>query len=273
MAAHTIFVVIGDTQIGSSTALAPPVFSIHTGIKDQMQEVRHNDLQQWMWPNWIDFWKYVRVLAGMRGNNRKHRIVVAHLGDVIDGNHHGTKQIIQDTRDQTQVAIDILTPVVDMADAFFGIIGTEDHAGVNGEDEIGIYNALGAAQYGWHLSLRIDGKLHDLAHHGRVGRRPWTSAAAGIATEVMIDCAESGSQIPNYIWRAHNHIIDDSGLKLVNTRAITTPSWQLKTDFGYRVAANRIRSDIGGFIVNNGILDDRKARYFGQPDGREVIDV
>lgn len=267
----TIFVVFGDTQIGSSTALAPPKFTIHNNDPKETQVVDYNRLQKWLWFNWIDFWDYVRVLAGIRGRHRINRIVVAHMGDVIDGNHHDTKQIIQDVNDQALVALDVLRPIFDMADASFGILGTESHAGAGCEDEVSLYKELGATDYGHVLNLEIDGKLHDLAHHGRVGTRPWTSSAAAIAVEVCLDCGNQGIPFPDYIWRAHHHVIDDSGLKIPGTRCLTIPSWQLKTGFGYRVSANKTRSDIGGFIVNGGVLDDSRSRYKAQPDGRKVI--
>ncbi len=151
-----------------------------------------------------------------------------------------------------------------MADVSFGILGTEAHAGPSCENEVAIYRELGVQEYGQLLNLEIDGKLHDLAHHGRVGGRSWTSSAAAIAVEVCMDCGHQGIPFPDYIWRAHSHIIDDSGLKVPGTRAITIPSWQLKTAFGNRVASNKPRSDIGGFIINGGVLDDSRSRYKAQ---------
>ena len=271
--AHTILAIYGDTQIGSTTALAPPVFTIHNDDPKQRQEVKHNTIQQWMWPCWVDYWDYVRSLAGVRGRHRKHRIVTVHLGDVIDGNHHGTFQIIQDIGDQIQVAKDVLQPIVDMSDASFGIIGTEAHAGPAGRDEKEIYKSLGFTEYGQNLMLEVDGRLHDFAHHGRIGRRDWTSQAASIGVEVGLDCARSGIRLPDYIHRAHNHIIDDSGDKLEGTRVYCYPSWQLKTAFGHRVGANKIRSDIGAVVVVNGVMDTSHTRYKGQPEGRRVIKV
>lgn len=269
----TILAIIGDTQIGSSTALAPPQFTIHNNDPRETQLVRHNELQKWLWDCWTEYWGYVRELAGCKGRHRKHRIVVVHMGDVIDGNHHGTRQIIQDVGDQLLVAKDVLTPIRDMADVFYGIIGTETHDGPAGADAIAIYRDLDVTEYGQHLMLEVDGKLHDFAHHGRVGRRPWTSAAASIGVEVMLDCGLSGLPCPDYIWRAHNHVIDDSGDRLEGTRVICLPSWQLKTAFANRVSANRRRSDIGGYIVNGGLIDNTRNRYHGQPDGRKVITI
>jgi hypothetical protein len=121
------------------------------------------------------------------------------------------------------------------------------------------------------MTIDIDGVLVDLAHHGRIGTRPWTSGAANLASEIMIDYAQSGIPLPNYIFRGHFHTLDDSGLKFENTRLIQCPAWQLKTTFSNRVAGNTRRSDIGGILLNNGKLDLSKARYKGQPDGRKVV--
>jgi len=271
MTAETILVIFGDTQIGSTTALAPPTFTIHDQHQDETQLVHHNKMQAWLWECWTDYWEYIYTLVGIRGKKRKNRLIVVHMGDVIDGNHHGTYQIIHNIKEQVTVALDVLRPIADASDAFYGILGTEAHAGPTCEDEIEIYKDLGAAAYDHNLMLDIDGKLHDFAHHGRVGTRPWTSAAANIGVEVCLECGSLGLPYPDYIWRAHNHIIDDSGLKLPNTRVICLPSWQLKTTFVHRVSANVQRSDIGGVIVNGGILDTSKIRYVGQPDLRKVL--
>jgi hypothetical protein len=273
MTAKTILAIFGDTQIGSSTALAPPQFTIHNLDQREQQVVTHNRYQKWLWECWTDYWDYVKELAGMRGKHRKHRIVPVHMGDVIDGNHHGTNQIIQDVDDQMIVALDVLRPIRDMADKMYGIIGTEAHDGPAGANAVALYKELDVDDYGQVLSFEVDGKIHDCAHHGRVGTRTWTSAAAAIGVEVMLDYGSFSLPYPDYIWRAHNHVIDDSGAKLDGTRVICLPSWQLKTAFGHRVAANRVRSDIGGYIVTGGELDASRNRYKGQPDGRRIIQV
>jgi hypothetical protein len=218
----------------------------------------------------MDFWEYVFMLRGKGKHARK--LIVVHCGDVIDGNHHGSMQLMQEVSDQIVIARELLEPIVNKADKFFGILGTGVHAGQDNSDEIGLYKAL-SIEYGQQMTLDIDGVVHDFAHHGRAGRRPWTSSAANIATEVMIDYASSGMKPPDFIWRGHNHLIDDSGFKIRGTRAISLPSWQLKTNFSYKVSPNVMRSDIGGMIVMDGKLDDSHARYVGQPDERKIIKV
>lgn len=268
----TIFAIVSDLHIGSTTALAPPQFEAHQRNVKEKQLVHANELQRWLWDSWTEFWNYVDTLAYEGEKYRKHHIVVAFLGDIIDGIHHNTPQVMHEKNDQIRIAQDILQPIVDHVDASFGILGTSAHAGAAGTDEANIYQNIGVTDYGSHFPLRIDGLVHDLRHHGRIGARPWTSQAAAVGVEVMVDYIESGLHPPDYIWRAHNHIIDDSGLKLKGTRALTLPSFQLKTDYAWKVSG-RIRSDIGGFIMDGARLDDSRARYSGSPEGLEIREV
>ena len=264
----SVIAVISDTHIGSSTALAPLEFTTHSRSGLEAQVTQANRLQAWLYECWVDYWQYVFKLA------RKKRLIVVHVGDVVDGVHHGSTQLMPEVGDQVEAAVDLLLPVVSKASAFFGVLGTgPSHAGMDNSTEALIYRELGAREVGQSLTLEVDGKFFDFAHHGRAGRRAWTSSAAGIAAEVAIDYATSGLRPPDYIFRGHNHVIDDSGAKLPGVRSIALPSWQLKTSFGWRVGTQMVRSDIGGYLVVDGVLDDSKARYMGQPDGRRVVRV
>lgn len=268
----SILVVISDTHIGSNTALAPLEFEVHNRNTLEAQTTQANRLQRWLHECWQDFWEYVRF---KQGNGRKaKRLIVVHLGDVIDGSHHGTTQIVQEVNDQVVMAMELLEPIRNRANTFIGILGTAaSHAGQDHVTESQIYQALGADYIEQNLTLDIDGTLVDLAHHGRAGTRPWTTAAANLGVEVMLDYAQAGQTLPNYIFRGHRHIFDDSGAKFENTRVIQCPSWQLKTTYAHRVSANTTRSDIGGVIVDDGVLDLSKSRYKGQPDARKVVRI
>ena len=264
----TILVILADTHIGSSTAVSPLKYTVHNRSDYEAQVMEANRLQRWLNRNWVDQWDYLKSIR------KKKRIITVHLGDVIDNVHHGSTQVMNEVADQSQAALDLLDPIVARADAFFGILGTgPSHAGMDNITESLIYKELGAQEVGQALTLDIDGKLYDFAHHGRAGQRPWTSSAAGVAAEVMLDYASQGMRAPDFVFRGHHHRIDDSGSKMPGTRAISLPSWQLKTSFGWRVSAQTVRSDIGGYIVVDGLLDDSKARYMGQPDGRTVVRV
>ena len=264
----TVLAIVSDTHVGSSTALAPLEFSVHNRSDFETQVTQANKLQRWLYECWTDYWNHVFKLA------KKKRLIVVHVGDLVDGVHHNSLQVMNEVEDQAEAFIDLMLPILKRADEFYGVLGTgPSHAGMDNSTEAMLYKELGAVEFGQTLTLNIDGVLHDFAHHGRAGRRPWTSSAANLATEVIMDYAQSGLPLPNYIWRGHNHVIDDSGSKLPGTRSISLPSWQLKTSFGYRVSANTVRSDIGGYIVVDGLLDDSKVRYRGQPDQRRIIVV
>jgi len=267
----TVVAVVGDTHIGGYTALSLHEWEMDTGEVYQdgtpiYQTYSATVAQDWLYECWKDYWRHVWNLS------RGHRLVVVHLGDVVDGNHHRTVQAMPNLGDQESMAVEIMLPVVNMADRAWILRGTEAHAGEAAQSEVRIAKQLGVP-CSWEVLLDIDGLIVDCAHHGRAGRRPHTSAAAGMAAEAIHNAVTDvlPRPIPRYVFRGHNHLIDDSGEKIATTRAISTPSWQLRTAFGYRVAAGR-RSDIGGVIVlPDGSLDMSKARYYAAPGQGKVI--
>lgn len=269
--ANTVVAIISDTHIGSHTALSTLTFT-----NDDGQETKSSRAQEWIYNAWMDYWNYVKTLAGVVGNSRKSRIVMIHLGDIIDGAHHNGTQFLPNVKDQETMACELLLPIANLADGgLFICRGTEAHAGDAAQSEVRIAQELGAKACEWSLVLNIDGIIIDCAHHGRVGRRDWTSSAANMAVEIAMDYQRNGEHCPRYVFRGHNHLIDDSGEKLANIRAICLPSWQLRTAFGYRVSPNR-RSDIGGLVMNTDnpeYIDFNRARYKAAPGQRRIIKV
>jgi hypothetical protein len=262
----TVLAIISDTHVGSSTALAPLEFNVHSRNDFEVQATKANKLQKWLYECWTDYWDHVFKLA------KKKRLIVVHCGDLVDGVHHGSLQVMNEISDQVEAFEELMLPILAKADGFYGVLGTgPSHAGMDNSTEAQIYRDLGAIEFGQNLTLNVDGVLHTFFHHGRAGSRPWTSSAAGLAAEVMLDFAQAGLPLPNYIWSGHTHRSDDSGSKFRDTRAISLPSWQLKTSFAHRVSAATVRSDIGGYIVVDGVVDDSRSRYRGQPDQRRII--
>lgn len=250
----SIVAIISDTHTGGSTAIAPPKFTTHTGRKDETTTNTYNRIQEWLYACWMDFWEYTYHLAGIVGNTRKRRLIVIHLGDVIDGKHHNSVQVMEELGDQLDAACNLLRPVRNKADEMYLTYGTPAHNGGAAESEGMIGDEL-AIHHDWTYSLDIDGVVFDLAHHGWASRLGWTSSGAKLATAVASDYALEGKPRPRYVLRGHNHVIDDSGDKVPGTRAISLPSWQLRTAFGWRVASNSKRSEIGGLIINTEFPD------------------
>ena len=264
----SVLAIISDTHVGSSTALAPLEFTVHNRSDFESQVTQANRLQHWLYECWQDYWDHVLKLA------KKKRLIVVHCGDLIDGLHHNSFQLMNEVEDQAEAFTDLMLPIVAKANGFYGVLGTGVHAGQDSSIESQIYRDLGATDFGQTLTLDVDGYIHTFFHHGRAGYRPWTSSSAGLAAEVMLDFAQEGLPLPNFIWSGHTHRSDDSGSKFRDTRAISLPSWQLKTSFGYKVSSGTVRSDIGGYIVIDGhVVDDSRSRYRGQPDQRRILKV
>lgn len=262
--AGTIVAVISDTHVGSTTALAPPRFTIHTGRKGETQTTIYNQYQQWIFSCWKDYWTYVLNKAGIRGKSRSKRLIVVHLGDVVDGHHHNSPQVMNEIEDQIDAACDILRPIYNLADQGYVTYGTPAHNGGSSEHEMTIGQELGINHDYEFAPLNIDGVTFDLAHHGRAGRRDWNSAAAGLASEVALDYIKAGKTPPMYVLRGHNHLVDDSGHKLSYIRAISLPSWQLRTAYGHKVSSNQKWVDIGGLVFDTSepdMVDFKKVRY------------
>ena len=218
----------------------------------------------------------LRMLDGLLGSclqvSPKKRLIVVHCGDLVDGVHHNSLQVMNEVEDQAEAFMDLMLPIVSELTAS---TACWERVQVTPEwiTPTQIYRDLGATEFGQNLTLSVDGVLHTFFHHGRAGGRPWTSSSAGLAAEVMLDFAQAGLPLPNFIWTGHTHRADDSGSKFRDTRAISLPAWQLKTSFAHRVSAATVRSDIGGYIVVDGIVDDSRSRYRGQPDQRRIICV
>jgi hypothetical protein len=259
-----IIAAVTDTHCGGTTALAPAEY-----ITKEGQTIQASKAQNWIEASWLDYWDWVKTETGIRGKHRKNKLVVLHLGDAIDGNHHKTTQILPDIGDQQDMFCELFRPIVAMADEVIFCYGTEPHVGPNSRDEKRICDELGIRNQGYYLTLDLDGLTFDLAHHGRAGGKPWTSSAAGFAAEVCQDYIEEGRKPPRYILRGHHHHIDDSGEKLPHTRYIALPAFQLRTAFGWKVGQGR--SDIGGLLFINGEPSFKKARYTAAPGGRTIV--
>jgi hypothetical protein len=269
----TIIAVISDTHTGSTTAVAPPKFSVHTGRDpNEVQITEYNAYQKWLHTCWLDFWDGVKARAGIRGKHRKQRLLVFHLGDVVDGLHHNSVQVMNETADQIEAACDLLRPIVAMSDGMWITYGTGAHNGGAAEHEVTIGRELGA-KHAFEFILDVDGHIFDIAHNGRAGQRDWTGSAAGLAVEVARDYQKDGKTAPRFVLRGHVHKVDDTGWKLPDTRAVMLPSWQLRTVHGYKVATNQKRSDIGGVVFDTADMDNPRLLRYAAPGGFIKVEV
>jgi len=242
--------VVSDPHCGSSVGVCLAPVRVDDG-----QTVHPSEAQLWLADLWIEYLAWVNA-------NRGDWLGLLVNGDLFDGDHHGTYQMMGRHPDiEKAVARRLFEPVFDMKpDAVFFVRGTESHVGGAGSKEEAF--AAWCDGYGlpvvpdptgsfswYHFRGQFGATLVDAAHHGRIGGREWIkhNAALNQAADIMLSHAQSGDPIPDLAIRSHLHTHSDSGSNY-RCRVIQTPAFQLKTAFGHKVATDKV-SDIGGLLV------------------------
>jgi hypothetical protein len=245
-----LLAVVSDLHCGSVTGLLPPDFTTVEGNTIGLSEV-----QRFLWASWLDATQ--RWLPGVLGSDPWNLIV---NGDVIEGVHHGTKQVISpDTKDHTAAAIAVLRPLVEKARRTYMIRGTECHTG-NAEVTVG--EALATAinretgkPFWDRLTLDICGVRCVFRHHIGTSVRSYTSdTQLGIArSEEIVEAVKNGEPHPRVIGCAHRHkwgrAEDDESL------CVVSPPWQMLTRFGHKVVSQS-RTKPGIYVLDWRGLDD-----------------
>jgi len=190
----------------------------------------------------------------MRRDHRADLYVLIN-GDATEGHHHQTTQVISGGEEAQAYAVEqtFLEVKKRKPKAVFVVRGTECHVGQS-EEALGRY--LGSEKdvetgnwSRWHWRIDLNDLLIDAQHHGRVGTRPWTqrNATLALAGQIWIEHTKRGLPAPHLAIRSHRHVWADSH-DAWPTRVIQTPSFQLKTAYAHKVAADNI-ADVGGIIV------------------------
>lgn len=249
-----VLAVVSDLHAGSTVALCPPEIALDDGGAYQSSPA-----QRWLWGHWLAFWDAVDAERKAHGA----ALYVAVNGDITDGDHHGTTQILSGnpTAQAAVVNAQMQVPLALKPDRMWFVRGTEAHVGKSAAFEERV--ALGLKKDGrpvvpcvetgtashWHARLDIYGVRVDLAHHGRVGQRPWTkpNVTMNMAAEIFYEHARHGIPHPHLAVRSHMHQFVDTGAAHP-VRAIQTPAWQLPTAFIHRIAPGAL-ADIGGLII------------------------
>lgn len=242
--------VVSDIHAGSSVAVCAAPVELDDG-----QTVQPSEAQRWLADLWEEYWAWVAA-------NRGDWLGILVNGDLFDGDHHGTYQMMsRHPGVQGAIARRLFEVVFDLKpDSVIFVRGTESHVGQSGATEEGfakqcaerglpvVPDPSGASSW-WHFRGQFGATLVDAAHHGRIGGREWTkhNAALNQAADITLSHAVSGDPIPGLAIRSHLHTFSDSGHNFP-CRTIQTPAFQLKTGFGHRVATDKV-SDIGGLLI------------------------
>jgi hypothetical protein len=262
-----LIVTLADIHSGSTRSVLPPKFST-----TNQNEIGLNSIQEYLWECWERTQDYIKEVAA----NDPYVLVLN--GDLVEGIHHGTKEVWSpDTRDHVRCAIKLLKPVAAKAKATFVIRGTECHTGTQ---ENTVAEVLGAVanpeagdnedgspkDYGFdRLTLDMNGVRHVFRHHiGTSVRRTLAATQLSVnLAEEQLEAINNGEQIPQVICCAHRHKYgeykDDNGLVVVS------PPWQALTRFGHKVVS-QARTKPGVHIL------DHRGRAFGElPEVRKKL--
>jgi len=246
-----LIAVASDTHPNSRVGLAPPVVSLDDG-----SEYRQNQVQKWLWHNWLDFWqRWIPSLA------KKYHADVwyVHNGDGTDDNYHNQHGLITlNKADQIKIAVAIQQPALRAASEVYIVRGTEAHVGRWGELEELVADRLKAhpnpttgTSSWWFLPLEVEGVKLDFSHHAvTYSRRPWTRGA-GVNRQAAIEesnYAPFWSDRPDISVYAHGHYFADSAATHF-IRVLYLPPWQVTTSFSRRLGIKRAIQRVGGVAI------------------------
>lgn len=240
--------IVSDTHCNSTVGLCPPFVNLDDG-----GTYHASPAQRELWIAWEDFWSWYAALS------KGYRRIVIFNGDMIDLDTKGrSSQVVTRNRAAAlDLTIAALDPALQVADWVYTIRGTAAHVGESGEGEellaqdlLDTRKSPEAASW-WHLRGIFSGVKLDVAHHGRMGGKPWAkaNAANSAAAELVWQYRQNGWSLPHYAFRSHNHQFGDSGLNYTPLRFLFTPAWQLIGEYGYRIGRENSLPDIGGLAL------------------------
>ena len=256
-----LLAVVSDVHCGSTVAVCPPRIELDDG-----GEYIATKAQKWLWQGWENFWEATRKAAV--GCD----LYTVFNGDLTEGFHHGTTQIVTgNPTGQSRVVDAVMETVLDSKPAkMFFVRGTSAHVGKSAAYEERIALGLwkdkrpvqkdpdtGTASW-WHLPMDVHGKRLSFAHHGRMGQRPWTKHNIPMLLAHQIFMERATRNLPTYhvAVRSHYHTFVDTH-DASPTRLIQTPAWQLHTEYAWKAVPENL-ADIGG------------VRMFIEPDRLDV---
>jgi hypothetical protein len=213
---------------------------------------------------------------------KKAILLQAYNGDMTDGNHHGTTQILSGNPTAQAVVVNEImrVPLALKPDHLVFIRGTEAHVGPSAAYEERVASGLrkdgwpvvrdestGNSSH-WHWTMEHDGVRIDLAHHGKYGSRPSTkmNTVIALAFDIFTRAHLHGLPHPHLAVRSHMHQVGDTG-DCYPTRLIQMPAWQLATAYIHRLNPGAI-ADVGGIIVtiDKGVMEVEKVIYHPEPN-------
>jgi hypothetical protein len=252
----TLLVTFGDIHCGSTRGLMPI-----GGIEDvDGNMIRPNPLQKLIYKQWEECWD--KVSKARKGK----RLVVVCMGDVVEGIHHETTQIVsQRVETHEAIAMEMIDGALRKAkfnrkkgDMLYFLAGTEEHTDSGSQSDERVAKDFEDAIYDddnkrttWELlPLDINGLAIDFMHHGATpGMRYHTKenslrySLRSLASEKI----DLGERVPNLVYSAHYHTLVMSGKiygQSYEIEGVINPSFQFKTGYAIKLFGTK-PSDIG----------------------------
>lgn len=242
-----VIILLSDLHVGATAGLLPPDFVTFEG-----NEIKQNPYQKWLWESWLECWKWSKDIIG------KDEWIGVINGDLIDGNHHMTREIISpDTADHISAAIDILKPVLKTASGVYLTEGTNVHVQ---NSEHGIASSLRGSgikvispntrKGAWpEMDIVIHGCRCAIDHHVSTSTKPATESSVYSQTlsTVQDRYCRAGWKVPKFIVRSHRHQFGyfSDGYRSM----VILPPWQGATRFTRRVVP-RVTPQCGMVIAD-----------------------
>ena len=228
-----ILVLASDLHVGGSSGLLPPGFLSFEG-----NEIKQNPYQKWLWEKWGDCWEWSRKIIG------KDKWYCAINGDIIDGNHHMTREIISpDVADHIAASVKVLSDVLQDSEGVYVTEGTNVHVN-NSEHGIAMslkYQGVKVIspnknKVAWpEMDIVIHGCRCAIDHHVSTSTKPSTESSTYSQTlsTVQDRYVRAGWKVPKFLVRSHRHQFGyfSDGYRSM----VILPPWQGATRFTRRV--------------------------------------
>lgn len=246
-AKRTVIAVCNDLHVGSPFAVSPARWLMHDG-----HEFHPNELQHIILAHWLACWTNVAKLR------KGARLVVLVLGDVIEGVHHETTQVVTSRIDtQEAMAVAVIESALKIArfdnrrDVIRFAHGTPAHDGNGSASNERVARAVldldandGTPAANDILRLVVNGVRFDATHKpgSGPGSRAHTlgNAFHGWLRSLYFSALEEGQLPPRYVLTAHHHQYLRRDVHAtrghVALTGIICPSWKVKDEYVYRVA-------------------------------------
>lgn len=233
---EALYLFVGDLHVGSIEAVTLP------------GEVR-NARQRWLSERWRDLTKRVKAEA----KTKSLRLMLG--GDLVD---------LSDIVDATEMAVELLRPLANVADEVWGVYGTPFHVGDDGKEDRSIYGQLGAIRERrnhHHWLATPFGKL-SWSHHGlNIGRDPWNelNGHRQVAERLYWQMLQAGRERVRFVVRHNVHRTPDgSPVRWRGTEVAVTPCWKFGDGFVGKVAPAGPMPTFGALTIDASGLQVRR---------------